>query len=106
LQYAGLLRGADVIIDLVSNGHTLLCGAFEAVSVGTPLIVSDWPILRECFPIGTIHIPNTVEGVRDGVRQAQLQQDELRCEIRLLREQHQVKWVHKFKKLQHMLNDN
>ena len=55
------------------------------------------------FPLGTIHVPNTVEGVRDGVRRAQREQNRLRSEILLLREQHQVEWMHKFTELQHML---
>jgi len=103
-QYIGLLRGADVIIDLVDNSDTLLCGAFEAVSIGTPLIVSDWPVLRECFPIGTVHIPNTVEGVREGVRRALQENVQLRQEILHLREQHQVEWLHKFMEFQHLLS--
>jgi glycosyltransferase involved in cell wall biosynthesis len=105
-QYVGLLRGADVVLDLVTNGHTLLCGAFEAVSVGTPLIVSDWPVLRECFPIGAVHIPNTVEGVREGLRLAQREQKQLRRDILLLREQHQAEWMRKFAQIQHLLSEN
>jgi glycosyltransferase involved in cell wall biosynthesis len=105
-QYAGLLQGADVIIDLVSNGETLLCGAFEAVSAGTPLIVSDWPVLRECFPMGTVYVPNTVEGVRAGVHQALREQVQLHQEILLLREQHQVEWMRKFAVLKRLLQKN
>jgi len=46
----------------------LLSGAFEAVSLGTPLIISDWPILRNYFSLGMVHIPNSVGGVCEGVR--------------------------------------
>lgn len=105
-QYVGLLRGADVVIDLVSNSHTLLCGAFEAVSVGTPLIVSDWPLLRNAFPIGTVYIPNTVEGVCEGVRRVQQVRAQLRKDIQLLRDQLQVEWMRKFTELQHLLNEH
>jgi glycosyltransferase involved in cell wall biosynthesis len=105
-QYVGLLRGADVVIDLVNNSDTLLCGAFEAVSVGTPLIVSDWPVLRDCFPIGTVHVPNTVEGVSEGIRRALREQAQLRNEILLLREQHQIEWMRKFTELQYLVDNN
>lgn len=105
-QYVGLLRGADIVIDLVSNSHTLLCGAFEAVSVGTPLIVSDWKVLRECFPIGTVYIPNTAEGVREGVQRALRDQSQLRREMLLLREQHQVEWMSKFTKLERLVSES
>lgn len=102
-QYVGLLRGADVVIDLVTADGTLLCGAFEAVSVGTPLIVSDWPILRDYFPIGTVHVPNTVEGVCEGVRRVQRVQAELRREISALRKQLRTEFERQFSELQHLL---
>lgn len=102
-QYVGLLRGADVVIDLVTVNHTLLSGAFEAVSVGTPLIVSDWPILRDYFPIGTVHVPNTVEGLCEGVRRVQRERAKLQRDILVLRERLKADWVHKFAELQHLL---
>lgn len=102
-QYVGLLRGADVVIDLVAANYTLLCGAFEAVSLGTPLITSDWPILRDYFPIGTVHIPNTVEGICEGVRRGQREQAALRRDILLLREQLRAEWEQRFAELQHLL---
>jgi glycosyltransferase involved in cell wall biosynthesis len=102
-QYVGLLRGVDVVIDLVTCDHTLLLGAFEAVSLGTPLITSDWPILREYFPIGTVYVPNTVKGLCEGVRQAQREQAKLQWEVRRLREQLHTEWAHKLNELQELL---
>jgi glycosyltransferase involved in cell wall biosynthesis len=104
-RYVGLLRGVCAIMDLVNNEHTLLMGGFEAVSLGVPLIVSDWPLLRNYFSLGTIYIPNTVEGVWEGVRQMQEKQAQLRREILLLREQLQVEWSQKFTELQHLLSE-
>jgi glycosyltransferase involved in cell wall biosynthesis len=91
-KYVGLLREVDVIIDLTNWDHTLLMGAYEAVSLGTPLIVSDWPVLRDYFHLGTVHVPNTAEGIREGVRRAQREQTALRQGILLLREQLQADW--------------
>ena len=103
--YIGLLRGVSAIMDLVNNEHTLLMGAFEAVSLGTPLIVSDWPILRKYFPLGTAYVPNTAEGICEGVRRMQDEHTQLRRDILLLREQLQVEWMHKFTELQHLLSE-
>lgn len=102
-QYVGLLRGADVVVDLVTQDHTLLLGAFEAVSLGTPLIISAWPVLRDYFPIGAVHVSNTVEGVYEGVRRAQREHATLQQEILLLQEQLHVQWEYKFMELQHLL---
>jgi glycosyltransferase involved in cell wall biosynthesis len=102
-NYIGLLRGVSAIMDLVNNEHTLLMGAFEAVSLGVPLIVSDWPLLRNYFSLGTVFIPNTVEGVCEGVRQTQRKHAQLQSGILLLQEQLQVEWMRKFTELQHLL---
>jgi glycosyltransferase involved in cell wall biosynthesis len=104
-QYVGLLRGADSVMVLTTRDHTLLCGAFEAVSLGTPLIISDWPILREYFSKGTVYIPNTVEGVCGGVRQAQGEPATLRRDILLLREELQAEWELRFRDLQSSLSE-
>jgi glycosyltransferase involved in cell wall biosynthesis len=105
-EYLGLIRGADVVVDLVKADGTLLCGAFEAVSVGTPLIVSDWPVLRNHFSRGTVHVSNTAKGVCEGIRRVQREHSALKGDILLLREQLQSEWVHKFAELQHLLSEN
>ncbi|HSJ56169.1 MAG TPA: glycosyltransferase [Anaerolineae bacterium] len=78
-QYVGLLRGVDAVMDLTTRNHTLLMGGYEAVSFGVPLITSDWPVLRDYFSLGTVHVPNTVEGVYEGVQRARRDADRL-CE--------------------------
>jgi glycosyltransferase involved in cell wall biosynthesis len=102
-RYVGLLRAVDVIMDLTTRDHTLLCGAFEAVSLGKPLIVSDWPILRQYFPIGTVHVPNTVQGICDGVRRARGERAALQRDILRLREQMHAEWDQRFDNLQQLL---
>lgn len=105
-RYIALLRGADCVVVLTSRDHTLLSGANEAVSLGTPLITSDWPVLRDYFSQGTVHVPNTVEGVCEGVRRAQREQARLRQEILLLRQQLEAEWECKFIELLQLLQSS
>ncbi len=70
-RYVGLLRGVDAMVVLTTGDHQLLMGGFEAVSLGKPLIVSDWPLLRTYFHQGTVYVTNTAEGISEGIRQAQ-----------------------------------
>jgi glycosyltransferase involved in cell wall biosynthesis len=105
-QYVGLLRSSDAVMALTTRNHTLLSGAFEAVSLGTPLITSDWPVLRNRFPLGTLHASNTVEGICEGVRRAQREHAALQHGIRLLREQLQTEWEQRFTELQHLLQEH
>jgi glycosyltransferase involved in cell wall biosynthesis len=103
-SYIGLLRNTSAIMDLVNNEHTLLMGAFEAVSLGVPLIVSDWPLLRNYFSQGTVYTPNTVEGICEGVRRMRGGHAQFQRGILLLQEQLQVEWTHKFEELQQLLS--
>jgi glycosyltransferase involved in cell wall biosynthesis len=105
-HYVGLLRGVSAIVDVVNTDHTMLMGAFEAVSLGVPLIVSDWPTLRDYFSLGTVYVPNTVDGICEGVRRVQRDHAQLQRDILLLREQLQLDWMQKFAELQHLLNEN
>lgn len=92
VQYVGLMRGADVVLDLTTRDGTVLSGAFEAISLGKPMIVSDWQVLRDYFAIGTIHIPNSVNGILNGVRQAQLDIIKLQHDILILQANLQAEW--------------
>ncbi len=104
-RYLGLLRGVDAVIVLTTSDHTLLAGGFEAVSFGKPLIVSDWPILRRYFSNGTVHIPNTVEGICEGVRRVQREEAVLQRDMLLLRERLQTEWERNLAKLQDLLRE-
>lgn len=102
-RYLGLLREVDVIIALTTRDHTLLSGAWEAISLGTPLITSDWPILKDYFSLGTVHIPNTAEGVCRGVRKVQIEYFTLQQDILRLRDRLKYEWELKFRELQDKL---
>ena len=53
-------------VRLIATAYRRRLGSFEAASLAIPLIVSDWPILRDYFSLGTVHVPNTEEGVCEG----------------------------------------
>ena len=91
-RYAGLLAGADAVMDLTSRDGTLLMGGFEAVSLGVPLITSDWPILRAYFDRGTVHVANTATGVAGGLRRARQENAALREGMRGLRRRLHAEW--------------
>jgi hypothetical protein len=66
--YGGLITGADAVLTLTTRNHTMLRAAYEAVYQGTPVIVSDWPLLREAFPEGAEHVDNSAAAIVRGVR--------------------------------------
>jgi glycosyltransferase involved in cell wall biosynthesis len=54
-DYVALLSTADVIVDLTFIEDCLVCGAYEAVALGKPLVTSDTAALREYFRMGTVY---------------------------------------------------
>jgi glycosyltransferase involved in cell wall biosynthesis len=65
--YGSLIAGADAVLTLTTRDHTMLRGAYEAIYQGTPVIVSDWPLLKEAFPEGAIHVDNTPPSIAAAV---------------------------------------
>jgi glycosyltransferase involved in cell wall biosynthesis len=66
--YGSLLASADAVMTLTTLDHTMLRGAYEAIYQGTPVIVSDWPILQESFAEGAVHVDNTTEAIATAIR--------------------------------------
>jgi glycosyltransferase involved in cell wall biosynthesis len=54
-DYIALLRAADVIVDLTCLEDCLVCGAYEAASLGKALVTSDTAALRAYFNRGTVY---------------------------------------------------
>ncbi len=57
-KYEGLIRHSDFLVDLTTRENCLVCGAYEALSVQTPALLSDTKALRETFPCGFIFASN------------------------------------------------
>jgi len=91
-SYGGLLTDADVVLTLTTRDHTMLRGAYEAIYQGTPVIVSDWPLLRDAFPEGAVHVNNTADGISEAIREVQGQPALYRAGATRLRASKLVTW--------------
>lgn len=90
--YGGLLQGADVVLALTTRDHTMLRAAYEAIYQGTPVIVSNWGLLRDSFDDGAIHVDNSVDQIVEAVHQARTQLAALRAGAERLRVRKQRAW--------------
>jgi glycosyltransferase involved in cell wall biosynthesis len=91
-EYLGLLRAVDAVMVLTTRDHTLQLAGCEAIAVGTPLITSDWPYLRELFLTAAVYVAPTAEGIRDGVVEAMLRLPDLRQEALEVRREQRARW--------------
>lgn len=83
-QYYALLAAADVVMCLTTRDHTMQRGACEALSLGKPIITSDWPLLRAYFNQGTVHVANTSSTISQGVRTMHKNYAQYQAEIKAL----------------------
>jgi glycosyltransferase involved in cell wall biosynthesis len=90
--YNALLAKAHAVICLTTRDHTMQNGACEAMVLGTPIVTSNWPILREYFDEGTVHVDNTAHGIAQGIRALMAEHDRYRAEVLLLRDRRQQEW--------------
>lgn len=98
-QYYALLRGSQAVMCLTLRDNTMQRGACEALSLGKPIITSNWPLLREYFRQGTVHVDNTSAGIRHGVYAMMATYEEHRAGIRALQRSQQAEWQQKVREL-------
>ena len=98
-EYLGLLRGVDAAMVLTTRDDTLQLAGCEAISVGTPLITSDWPYLRELFADTAVYVAPSAESIRDGIREVLDRRGELAREIPGFRRERQRDWSDRLARL-------
>jgi glycosyltransferase involved in cell wall biosynthesis len=102
-RYYGLLSASQAVMCLTSRDHTLQCGACEALSLEKPVITSDWPMLKEYFHQGTVHVPNTGEGIRAGILEMQKNYAAYQAEMIALRQKQRHEWEGKIEELSSLI---
>lgn len=55
-EYFRLLADADAVAVLTTQPSTLVCGAYEGMAMGKPLLLSGSEVLRRYFAAGAVHL--------------------------------------------------
>ena len=103
-DYIRLLSSSNAVIDLTSAPDCLVCGAYEAVSLEKPLILSDDPALRYYFNKGVIFTRNQSKYIAEAISQVITSNDKLQVEVKQLKEEITVNWQKKIEKFNHLLD--
>jgi glycosyltransferase involved in cell wall biosynthesis len=82
-EFVSLLATSAVVIDLTTWDDCLVCGGYESMALGTPLILSDTPVNRQTFRRGALFCNNTSAGIAQAIDQALHDNVRLRDEARL-----------------------
>lgn len=101
--YFGLMNTSDSVMCLTTRDNTMQRGACEALSMGKPIITSDWPLLREYFSNGTVHVSNSSESIRQGVSELVNHYDSYQNGIQELQTSQRREWDRKLDDLMDLL---
>jgi hypothetical protein len=103
--YVELLQDVDVIMDLTTDDKTLVAGAYEAVALERPLIISDWMPLRRYFNKGTIYVKNSPKDIREAILTARIKKEELSRQMHQLKAEKIKEWNDTISKFYYLLSD-
>ncbi len=92
-DYWNLLATADGIVDLTRKDNCLVCGAYEGVAAGRPLILSGNAATRAHFSKGVLYVDNSAAGISAAIGQLLERQDQLQQEIVELRDELRARWT-------------
>ena len=103
-DYVALLRSADAIVDLTSLENCLVCGAYEAASLGKALVTSDTAALRAYFNRGTVYTKHDSASLAAAMTYALEHADRLAAEMSELRAQLARDWDRQHAALKRVLH--
>lgn len=80
-EFVRLLHQADVVMDLTTFENCLVCGAYEAVAAGRPMVLSSTEALRAYFRKGAVYTASDAEAIAQAIAQALAEKQELRLQV-------------------------
>lgn len=99
--YVALLRSVDLILDLTYRENCLVCGAYEAVAVEKPMVISNTKVLREHFSKGAVYAGHDQDSIVLAIQEGLSRQSDLSQGVKALKEELTLKWESK----KHLLLD-
>jgi len=91
-EFISLLNSVDVIMDLTTRENCLVCGAYESVSAGKPMILSKKDALMDYFNRGAIYCENNAKEIASAINKTFIFKEALAADIKLLRTERSRKW--------------
>jgi hypothetical protein len=79
-------------LDLTTIDNCLVCGAYEAVAAGAPLVTSDTTALRAHFTQGTVYTRHAPRDIAGSLETALAEAPRLRAEMVALRSRLREEW--------------
>ena len=91
-KFVQMLFSVDATIDLTTRENCLVCGAYESVSAGKPMIISNTHALRSYFDEGAVYTDHSPEQLVAAINRMVAQHSDLRQGIINLKRTRQREW--------------
>jgi glycosyltransferase involved in cell wall biosynthesis len=101
-EFINILFSVDAIMVLTTSDYTMLCGCYEAVSAGKPLITSNKDVLRDYFK-EAIFVDNGPKDICNAIREIIRNVDLYNDRMSSMRERLVSEWEERFIKLENQL---
>lgn len=103
-QYINMLAASDAIIVLTKSNMTLNCGAYEAVALEKPMILSNTDTIKSYFSMGAVYCEPNKESIKNAVNKCMSNIDKLKIDTKKLKYVLQKNWDDKYNDLMSILN--
>jgi len=104
-KYIELLSGSDIIMDLTTRENCLLCGAYEAIALGKPYILSRTSALMEYFKHGAVFTENSCLDIVKAIHECARHLNDLQKDVLQFSGVIDLEWRNRFEILQRKIED-
>ena len=91
-EYWRLLARASIVCDLTLKSDCLVCGAYEALAVGRPMVLSDNPPTRRIFGSVAVLTDSEAGDIASAIREAVASRDSLAANAESLKKDYPGSW--------------
>ncbi|MGI0077015.1 MAG: glycosyltransferase, partial [Nitrosopumilaceae archaeon] len=91
-KFLKAIFSATVIVDLTLMENCLVCGGYEAVAAGRPVVLSDMAVLRAYFSKGAVFCKNTAANIATSVLYAIKHSEQLQVDVGDLKRDINMEW--------------
>ncbi|MBK1885946.1 glycosyltransferase [Marinobacter sp. DY40_1A1] len=103
-EYQSLMHCSDAIVVLTKEEFILNCGAYEALALKKPFVVSNTETLRQYFRKGCIYTEISSTSIKDSIEEVIRRKAELTEEIETFIPELIKDWNNRFKEIQEIVN--
>ena len=104
-RFIQLLHSVDVVMDLTTLDDCLVCGAYEAVGAGQPMVLSDTRALRDYFHQGALFAASEADSIARAIETAVANRAELKAKVEALKQELSESWQQRRLALEALLED-